>query len=146
MYPSTFINENDPTGRSVANFDLIREGYPPINVKFIDRRAYCDTFDVYSQDGNATPMADFSATICRSGLSSTLAYLGIRRYLYEVIPNSYFTTISPIRRYIAYSHQTMVRICDSKVIETNNTARHPKQRQASSGSLAIHGHLHTGKA
>lgn len=35
-----FIDGNGRTGRLILNLDLIRNGYPPINIKFADRKRY----------------------------------------------------------------------------------------------------------
>ena len=51
-----FIDGNGRTGRLVLNLELIRNGYPPINVKFADRRRYYDAFDAYYRDGKADNM------------------------------------------------------------------------------------------
>ncbi len=51
-----FIDGNGRTGRLILNLELIRNGYPAINVKFADRRRYYDAFDVYFKDGNADAM------------------------------------------------------------------------------------------
>ena len=52
-----FIDGNGRTGRLILNLDLIRNGYPPINVKFTDRKRYYDAFDAYYRDGNSSAMA-----------------------------------------------------------------------------------------
>lgn len=51
-----FIDGNGRTGRLILNLELIRYGYPAINVKFADRKRYYDAFDVYYRDGNADEM------------------------------------------------------------------------------------------
>ena len=51
-----FIDGNGRTGRLILNLDLIRNGYPAINVKFTDRKRYYDAFDAYYRDGNADVM------------------------------------------------------------------------------------------
>ena len=56
-----FIDGNGRTGRLLLNLDLIRNGYPPINVKFIDRKRYYDAFDAYYRDGNADEMINLIA-------------------------------------------------------------------------------------
>lgn len=56
-----FIDGNGRTGRLLLNLDLIRNGYPPINVKFTDRKRYYDAFDAYYQDGNADEMINLIA-------------------------------------------------------------------------------------
>ena len=56
-----FIDGNGRTGRLIMNLDLIRNGFPPINVKFTDRRKYYDAFDAYYRDGSAEAMTDLIA-------------------------------------------------------------------------------------
>lgn len=56
-----FIDGNGRTGRLIMNLDLIRNGYPPINVKFTDRKRYYDAFDAYYRDNDPTPMTDLIA-------------------------------------------------------------------------------------
>lgn len=51
-----FIDGNGRTGRLILNLELIRNGYPAINVKFADRRRYYDAFDAYYRDGKADDM------------------------------------------------------------------------------------------
>lgn len=51
-----FIDGNGRTGRLVLNLDLMQNGYPPIDVKFADRRRYYECFDSYYRDGDSSPM------------------------------------------------------------------------------------------
>ncbi len=56
-----FIDGNGRTGRLILNLDLIRNGYPPINVKFTDRKRYYDAFDAFYKDNDPTPMTELIA-------------------------------------------------------------------------------------
>lgn len=56
-----FIDGNGRTGRLVLNLDLIRNGYPPINVKFTDRKRYYDAFDTFYKDNDPTLMTELIA-------------------------------------------------------------------------------------
>lgn len=56
-----FIDGNGRTGRLIMNLDLIRSGYPPINVKFADRKRYYDAFDAFYKDNDPVPMIELIA-------------------------------------------------------------------------------------
>lgn len=42
-----FIDGNGRTGRLLLNFELIKSGFLPVDIKFTDRRKYYDCFDAY---------------------------------------------------------------------------------------------------
>lgn len=70
-----FIDGNGRTGRLLMNLELIKCGYPPINVKFADRKRYYDAFDAYYKDGNANKMIDMIAEYVNERLGEYLAVL-----------------------------------------------------------------------
>ena len=51
-----FIDGNGRTGRLLLNFELMQNGYLPINVKFTDRRKYYECFTAYHQEADAEPI------------------------------------------------------------------------------------------
>ncbi len=70
-----FIDGNGRTGRLIMNLDLIRQGYPPINVKYADRRKYYDAFDAYYRDGDASVMIGLIAGYVNERLEEYLKIL-----------------------------------------------------------------------
>lgn len=72
-----FIDGNGRTGRLLMNLDLIRNGYPPINVKFTDRKRYYDAFDAFCRDNNPTPMTDLIAEYVEARLDEYLKVLEV---------------------------------------------------------------------
>ena len=70
-----FIDGNGRTGRLLLNLDLIQNGYPPINVKFSDRKRYYDAFDAYYGDRTPTAMVDLIAGYVKERLDQYLEIL-----------------------------------------------------------------------
>ncbi len=70
-----FIDGNGRTGRLIMNLELIRAGFPPINVKFTDRKKYYDAFDAYYRQGDAGAMTDLIAGYVSERLDEYLSIL-----------------------------------------------------------------------
>ncbi|MDR2897582.1 MAG: Fic family protein [Spirochaetaceae bacterium] len=47
-----FIDGNGRTGRLIMNFELMKAGFLPVNIKFSDRLKYYDCFDHYYSNGH----------------------------------------------------------------------------------------------
>ena len=56
-----FVDGNGRTGRLIMNLELIRQGYPAINIKFADRKRYYNAFDSFYRDNDAEPMINLVA-------------------------------------------------------------------------------------
>ncbi|WP_409969261.1 Fic family protein [Bengtsoniella intestinalis] len=70
-----FIDGNGRCGRLLMNFELIRNGYPPVNIKFTHRKRYYDAFDAYYRDGDAGAMVTMLAEYVDERLDGYLTML-----------------------------------------------------------------------
>ena len=70
-----FIDGNGRTGRLIMNLELIRNGYPTINVKFTDRKKYYEAFDAYYRDGSVDDMIELVGGYIRDRLEQYLEIL-----------------------------------------------------------------------
>lgn len=70
-----FIDGNGRIGRVLNNYLLIREGFVPINIKFIDRRKYYDAFKEFDTKGKTVIMEEIVAKALTNSYHKRLAYL-----------------------------------------------------------------------
>ena len=70
-----FIDGNGRTGRLLVNLELMKAGYPPIDIKFTDRLAYYRAFDEFHKQARLEPMTRLFGKYIDSRLDSYLAML-----------------------------------------------------------------------
>ena len=70
-----FIDGNGRTGRLLVNLELMKAGYPPIDIKFTDRAAYYNAFDAYHVKHDLSVMERLFAGYINARLDTYLKIL-----------------------------------------------------------------------
>ena len=76
-----FVDGNGRIGRVLNNYLLIREGYVPINIKFIDRELYYNAFQEFDNNGNTSIMEEIVGKALTNSYHKRLAYLDAKEII-----------------------------------------------------------------
>lgn len=74
-YTHPFCDGNGRIGRVLTNYLLIREGYVPINIKFVDREEYYQAFREFDFDKKTNTMEKIIGMALTNSYHKRLAYL-----------------------------------------------------------------------
>jgi len=74
-YTHPFIDGNGRIGRVINNYLLIREGFVPINIKFIDRKKYYEAFREFDAKSETAVMEEIVGKALTNSYYKRLAYL-----------------------------------------------------------------------
>lgn len=74
-YIHPFVDGNGQIGRVINNYLLIREGFVPINIKFIDRKKYYEAFKEFDAKEITTVMEEIVGKALTNSYHKRLVYL-----------------------------------------------------------------------
>ncbi len=74
-YIHPFCDGNGRIGRVIINYLLIRDGFVPVNIKFIDRAKYYEAFKTFDANGDTSIMEEIVVKALTNSYHKRLAYL-----------------------------------------------------------------------
>ncbi|MDR3642844.1 MAG: Fic family protein [Candidatus Doudnabacteria bacterium] len=106
-YTHPFIDGNGRIGRVINNYLLIREGFVPINIKFIDRRKYYDAFEEFQRKGASVIMEGIVGKALTNSYHKRLAYLEGKKIV----------TLADYAKQNKLSHSNLINKANRQTIE-----------------------------
>jgi Fic family protein len=106
-YTHPFVDGNGRIGRVINNYLLIREGFVPINIKFIDRKKYYEAFKEFDDKGKTAIMEEIVGKALTNSYYKRLAYL----------ENKKIITLSDFAKSNKLSHSNLINKANRQTIE-----------------------------
>jgi Fic family protein len=106
-YLHPFNDGNGRIGRVINNYLLMREGFVPINIKFIDRRKYYDAFKEFDEKGATGIMEGIVGRALTNSYHKRLAYLEGKKII----------TLSDYAKNNKLSHSNLINKATRQTIE-----------------------------
>ena len=85
-----FVDGNGRIGRIINNYLLIREGFVPMNIKFIDRQKYYDAFKEFDKKGATKIMEEIVSKALTNSYHKRLAYLEGKKIVTLLVYNKIY--------------------------------------------------------
>lgn len=102
-----FVDGNGRIGRVLNNYMLIREGFVPVNIKFIDRKMYYEAFKEFDAKGETTIMEEIVGKALTNSYHKRLAYLEGKQIV----------TLSNYAKTHKISHSNLINKANRQTIE-----------------------------
>jgi len=102
-----FIDGNGRIGRALNNYLLIREGFVPINIKFIDRKMYYRAFKEFDANGKTETMEEIVGKALTNSYHKRLAYLEGKKII----------TLKEFAKINNFSHSNAINKANRQTIE-----------------------------
>lgn len=106
-YTHPFCDGNGRIGRVINNYLLIREGFVPINIKFIDRKKYYEAFREFDLKEKTAIMEEIVGKALTNSYYKRLAYLESK----EII------TLAEYARKNKLSHSNLINKANRQTVE-----------------------------
>ncbi len=106
-YIHPFVDGNGRIGRVVNNYLLIREGFVPINIKFVDRKKYYEAFKEFDEKESTAIMEEITAKALTNSYYKRLAYLEDKKII----------TLSEYAKSNKLSHSNLINKANRQTIE-----------------------------
>jgi Fic family protein len=102
-----FVDGNGRIGRVINNYLLIREGFVPINIKFVERKKYYEAFREFDESGKASIMEDIVGKALTNSYYKRLAYLEGKKII----------TLNQYAKDNGLSHSNLINKANRQTIE-----------------------------
>ena len=102
-----FVDGNGRIGRVINNYLLIREGFVPMNIKFIDRKMYYEAFKEFDKKGTAKIMEEIVGKALTNSYHKRLAYL----------EGAHIMTLAEYAKKHKVSHSNLINKANRQTIE-----------------------------
>src|SRR3989339_635185 len=102
-----FVDGNGRIGRVINNYLLIREGFVPVNIKFIDRKMYYEAFNEFNEKGAAKIMEEIVGKSLTNSYHKRLAYL----------EGAQIMTLAEYAKKYKVSHSNLINKANRQTIE-----------------------------
>jgi len=106
-YTHPFCDGNGRIGRVINNYLLLREGFVPINIKFIDRQKYYTAFRDFDLNGATNVMEEIVGKALTNSYHKRLAYLEGKKII----------TLSEYAKKNRLSHSNLINKATRQTIE-----------------------------
>jgi Fic family protein len=102
-----FVDGNGRIGRVINNYLLIREGFVPVNIKFIDRKMYYEAFKDFGEKGTTKIMEEIVGKALTNSYHKRLAYL----------EGTHIMTLAEYAKKYKVSHSNLINKANRQTIE-----------------------------
>ena len=102
-----FVDGNGRIGRVINNYLLIREGFVPVNIKFIDRKMYYEAFKEFDEKGTTNIMEEIVGKALTNSYHKRLAYL----------EGAHIMTLAEYAKKNKVSHSNLINKANRQTIE-----------------------------